>query len=192
MVDCRWTRGFDCRATHTVPLLYSLRFSARNALTRSTANSCAALLNVIVVFLALDLTRTFAASSQGRRWVNLGLSAAPRRLDRGDVDFRHIHHRIKRAFGFSAAGRHRLGQHTRRDLPGNAPFVLAPTARTFLTAIADDRLPVAIGFFLIVRRDLEGEGFGMFERRGPPLMPRQGMPPTVNSTVSTSPALPDG
>ena len=59
-------------------------------------------------------------------------SAAPRRLDRGDVDLLHIHHRIKRAFCFIAAGRHRLGQHARRDLPGDAPFVLAPAALRFL------------------------------------------------------------
>jgi hypothetical protein len=66
-----------------------------------------------------------------------------------------MHHRIKRAFCFSAAGSQRLGQYARRDLPGDAPFVLAPTASTFLTAIADDGVPVAVGFLLIVRGDLE-------------------------------------
>src|SRR4051812_13236881 len=88
-------------------------------------------------------------------WVNPGPSAAPSRLDRGDVDFRHIHHRIKRAFGFIAADRQRPGQHARRDLPGDAPFVLAPAAGTFLAAIADDGVPVAVRLFLIVSGDLE-------------------------------------
>src|SRR6516165_11987292 len=78
-------------------------------------------------------------------WVDLGPSAPPSRLDRGDVNFLHIHHRNKRAFCFIAAGSHRLGQHARRDLPRDAPFVLAPTARTFLAAIADDGIPVAVG-----------------------------------------------
>src|SRR3954468_24142438 len=40
-----------------------------------------------------------------------GTSAAPRRLD-----------------GFFAAGRQRLGQYARRDLPGDAPLVFAPAA----------------------------------------------------------------
>jgi hypothetical protein len=41
---------------------------------------------------------------------------------------------------------------------------------------------------LIVGGDLEREGFVMLER-GTAV---QGMPATVNSTISTSPALPDG
>src|SRR6185312_4101995 len=49
--------------------------------------------------------------------------AAARRLDRSDVYFLHGHHRIERALCFIAADRHRLGQHTRRDLPRNAPLV---------------------------------------------------------------------
>ena len=57
-----------------------------------------------------------------------GTSAAPRRLDRGNVDLLHVHHRIKCALCFIAAGRQRLGQDARRDLPGNAPLVLAPAA----------------------------------------------------------------
>src|SRR3546814_3433625 len=52
-----------------------------------------------------------------------GTSAAPRRLDRGDVDLLHVHHRIERALGFSATGRHRFGQNARCDLPGDAPLV---------------------------------------------------------------------
>ena len=37
--------------------------------------------------------------------------------------------------------------------------------RAFLPAIADDGVPASIGLVLIVSRDLEGEGFVMFERR---------------------------
>jgi hypothetical protein len=48
-------------------------------------------------------------------------------------------------------------------LPGDAPFVLAPTAHAFLTAIADDGVPVAVGLLLIVSGELEREGFVVFE-----------------------------
>src|SRR5687767_13287570 len=100
----------------------------------------------------------------GQERVNRGPLTAPSRLDRGDVDFLHTHHRIKRAFCLIATGSQRIGKHARRDLPGDAPFVLAPTARTFLAAIADDCAPVAVGLLLIVSGDLEREGFVMFER----------------------------
>ena len=91
-------------------------------------------------------------------------SAAPCRFDRGDIDLRHVHHRIKRALCFVAAGSKRLGQHARCDLPGDAPLVFAPATRAFLAAIADDSVPVAVGLFLIVSGDLEREGFVMLER----------------------------
>src|SRR4051794_24814358 len=86
-------------------------------------------------------------------------SAAHRCLDRGDVDLRHVHHRIKRAFGLTAACRKRLRQDARRDLPRHTPLVFAPAARALLAAIADYRIPVAIGLVLIVGGDLEREGF---------------------------------
>ena len=41
----------------------------------------------------------------------------------------------------------------------------APTALVFLTAIADDRVPIAVRLFLIVRRDLERKGLGVPELR---------------------------
>jgi hypothetical protein len=84
-------------------------------------------------------------------------------LDFGDVDLAHVHHRGEDAFGFSAAGGQRVRQHARRDLPGNSSAVFAPAARAFLAAVADNRLPGAIRFLLRVRRDLEAEGFGVFE-----------------------------
>src|SRR5262245_43307452 len=91
-------------------------------------------------------------------------SAAPRGLDRGDVNLLHSHHRIKRALCFIAAGRQRFGQYTRRDLPRHAPLVFAPAARAFLAAIIHDRVPIAIRLSLIVSGDLERKGFIVFER----------------------------
>src|SRR5436190_3538469 len=91
--------------------------------------------------------------------------ATPRRLDGGDVDLFHAHHRFEGALCLTASSRERLAQHARSDLPGEAPPVLAPTALTFVAAIADDRVPVAVRLFLIVGRDLEGKGLAVLERR---------------------------
>src|SRR4029077_2245279 len=71
------------------------------------------------------------------------------------VDFPHRHHRFEGAFGHVATGRKSFGQNTWGDLPRDAPFVLAPAALAFLAAVADDCVPVAVRFFLIVGRDLE-------------------------------------
>ena len=59
------------------------------------------------------------------------------------------------------------------------------------TLVQCDGVPIAVGLGLIVSGDLEREGFVMFER-GPPLRPIQETPATLNSTVNTSPFLPDG
>src|SRR5437899_6671871 len=92
-------------------------------------------------------------------------SVASRHLDGGDVDLLHRHHRLEGALGLSATGRQRLGQRARGNLPGEAPAVLAPTARAFLAAVADDRIPVAVRLCLIVRCDLEGKGLAVLECR---------------------------
>src|SRR3954465_7773153 len=93
------------------------------------------------------------------------MSASARGLDRRDVNLLHRHHRLERPPGFSATNRKRLGQHPWGDLPGDTPAILAPTARAFLAAIADDRVPVAVGLVLRVRCHLEGKCLGRFERR---------------------------
>src|SRR6185436_4563222 len=81
------------------------------------------------------------------------------------VDLFHGHHGLKRSLRLVAARRHRVGEYARRDLPGQAPAILAPTALAFLAAVADDRVPVAVGLCLIVRRDLKGKRLGVLERR---------------------------
>ena len=69
-------------------------------------------------------------------------SAAPGRFNRGDVDLLHLHHRFEGALGCRAV---RVGdgghQGARCDLPRQPPLVLAPPARAYLAAIADDRVP---------------------------------------------------
>src|SRR5512134_387085 len=91
------------------------------------------------------------------------LSASPCRLDRGDIDLSHAHHGIKRPLCFFASGCQCFGQHARRDLPRDAPFVFAPAALALLATIPDDRVPVAVGLFLIVGGDLERKGFAVLE-----------------------------
>src|SRR3546814_2445892 len=83
---------------------------------------------------------------------------ASRRLDRGDVDLAHLHHGVEGAFGRGSVGAGEgLGQGAGRDLPRQAPLVLAPAAGTFLAAVVDDRVPQAIGLGLVVGGDLERE-----------------------------------
>src|SRR5262249_33651652 len=89
----------------------------------------------------------------------------PRGLDGGDVDLLHRHHRLEGALGLGAACRQRIGQRSWRDLPGEPPAVLAPAARAFLAAVADDRVPVAVRLLLIFGRDLEGKGLVVPELR---------------------------
>src|SRR5581483_9383264 len=67
----------------------------------------------------------------------LGVDGLPseRRLDRGDVDLRHRHHRVECAFrrcGVRAV--EGVEQDARRDLPGEAPAVLAPSTGAFSAA----------------------------------------------------------
>src|SRR3984957_20442549 len=92
-------------------------------------------------------------------------SAAARCLDGGDVDLLHRHHRLESTLCLTATSRKRIGQRARGDLPGEAPALFAPTALAFRAAIADDRVPVTVRLFLIFRRDLEGKGLGVPERR---------------------------
>src|SRR4029453_18515497 len=103
-----------------------------------------------------------------RRLVRLSASARfapPRPLDGRNVDLLHRHHRLESSLRLGATNGKRLRQRARGDLPGEAPTLLAPTALTFLAPIADDRVPVAVRLFLIVRRDLEGKGLAVLELR---------------------------
>ena len=59
-------------------------------------------------------------------------SPPPCGFDFGDVDLVHFHHGGEGALGFGAAGRHRVQQHARRDLPEDSPAVFASTERATL------------------------------------------------------------
>src|SRR4030095_9066914 len=85
--------------------------------------------------------------------------------DGGDVDLLHRHHRREGTLCLTAASRKRIGQRARRDMPGATRAVLAPPALACRPAIAHDRVPVAVRLFLSVRRDLEGKGLAVPERR---------------------------
>src|SRR5688572_2129908 len=83
----------------------------------------------------------------------------PRRAASIDINLPHAHHGIKRTLCFCASGCQCFGQHARRDLPGDAPLVLAPAALALLATIADNGVPVAVGLLLIVGGDLERKSF---------------------------------
>src|SRR3990167_6249076 len=93
-------------------------------------------------------------------------SAAKRCLDCTDIDFRHFHHCIECALGGSRVG---IGNGSRQNhrcyLPRHSPLVLAPAASAFLTAIANDRVPIAIRFGLISGCHLERKRFALRECR---------------------------
>jgi len=74
-----------------------------------------------------------------------------------------LHHGLEGAPGDLAALGHGVSQHARRDLPRQAPLVLAPAAGAFRSAVVDDGVPVAVRFLLVVGGDLERERFALFE-----------------------------
>jgi sortase A len=93
-------------------------------------------------------------------------SATPRFLERRDVDFLHGHHRLEYSLCSRCVGtRHGIHEHPRSDLPGYAPLVLTPPARTFGPAVVDDCIPIAVGLGLIFGDDLERECLRVFEGR---------------------------
>src|SRR5687767_5173711 len=95
------------------------------------------------------LTIAHGSVTHPDRPLTRGLTAS-RGFDRGDVDLRHLHHRIERPLCSRGIRiRDRFRQRDGRYLPRKPPFVLAPPTRAFLTAIADDRVPVAVRFCLV-------------------------------------------
>ncbi len=81
------------------------------------------------------------------------------RFNGRNINLLHRHHRLEGTPGDIAARGHRIGQDAWGNLPVEAPFVLAPAARTFSATIADDSAPVTVRFRLIFGRDLKREGF---------------------------------
>jgi len=89
-----------------------------------------------------------------------------RSFDRRDIDLLHLHHRVEGSLGGSAIRTGvRIDQSNRRNLPVQAPLVLAPAAHAFFAAVADDCIPVAIGLGLIRCCDLKRERPGVLHRR---------------------------
>src|SRR4051812_44391354 len=106
-------------------------------------------------------TWVVASRSAGRS----AASTATGLLDHGDVDLSHRHHRLEGTLGCCPVGvADRVRQRTWGDLPGQAPFVLAPAALALLPAVADDGIPQAIGLGLIVGCHLERKGLAVLDR----------------------------
>ena len=86
----------------------------------------------------------------------LGFRPSSSSLNRRDVDLPHRQHRFHHALrrGTIRIG-HGFDQHARCDLPGKAPTIPAPAALAFFTAVANDRIPVTIGVFLVVGENYE-------------------------------------
>ena len=109
------------------------------------------------IFTALPVENLYGAGA---------VSAASRGLDGGDVDLAHRHHRLEDALGHGRVGVGiAFGERARRDLPRQAPAVLAPAAFAFLAAVVDDRVPQSVGLGLVVGGDHERERFAVLELR---------------------------
>ncbi len=82
---------------------------------------------------------------RGRAFSGPARSPSPRCFDGGDVDLPHRHHRREGTLRLRAASRHVFGaEHTRGDLPGQAPAgSLGRRRMASAAAAADDRVPVA-------------------------------------------------
>src|SRR4051812_4445289 len=111
--------------------------------------------------ILLDAGRScHASASSSAHRSGVGGLPSQSGLDRGDVDFRHRHHCVEGALGrCGVAAGGGFEQDTRCDLPGKAPPILAPAAGALLAAAVDDRVPVAVGLFLILGHQHEAHRF---------------------------------
>ena len=92
-----------------------------------------------------------------------------RRLDHGDVDLPHRHYGFHGPFCCGPVGVGRRPELlARRDLPREAPAVLAPDAGARLAAVSDDRVPITIGLLLVLDDDHEEDRLVRLEFRVPP------------------------
>src|SRR5262249_50814220 len=77
-------------------------------------------------------------------------------FDLGDVDPAHGHHGVHRPLrGGTIRILQRGDQGSWHDLPGKTPAILAPTTLALTAAVLNDRIPITIGFCLIVGHYLE-------------------------------------
>src|SRR4051812_2773717 len=90
--------------------------------------------------------------------LRIGRCSPSRGLDSRDVDLAHGHHGFHRSPGrFPIGIGHVLEQRAWRDLPREAPPIPAPAAGPFFPAPADDRLPIAIRFRLVLGHHHEAD-----------------------------------
>lgn len=86
------------------------------------------------------------------------ISTMPCRFDGGDVDLFHCHHRVEDPFGDRGIGMVVPSVRALGVICQDSPHLsFAPAALALFAAVTDDRVPVAVGLFLIFYRDLERE-----------------------------------
>src|SRR4029079_6501967 len=94
-----------------------------------------------------------------RWWLGSGLPAedrlAPiRLLELGDVDLRHLKHRLRRPFGGVVVALHEhFVELMRKRLPRDTEAVLQPPAHAVLAAALDEGVPVAVDLGLVLAVD---------------------------------------
>src|SRR6267142_7152998 len=76
----------------------------------------------------------------------------------GDDDLLHLHHGLHGAIGLFAIGiAHVTAEGRGHNLPGQAEFVLEPSAFRFLAALGDQSVPEVVHLFLALDADEEGD-----------------------------------
>ena len=76
----------------------------------------------------------------------------------GDDDLLHLHHGLHGAIGLFAIGIAQVTAEGRgHNLPGQAEFVLEPSAFRFLAAVGDQSVPEVVHLFLAFDADEEGD-----------------------------------
>src|SRR6185312_9543939 len=101
--------------------------------------------------------------------VSLRIDGFPRRrgLNGGDIDLAHRHHRLECPFRLRRIGNigGQIEQTPGRNLPREAPSVLAPAAGAFLAAALDYRVPISVRLRLVFGHDDEADRLVGFEQR---------------------------
>src|SRR5688572_23788631 len=96
---------------------------------------------------------------------NISTSAFVRALECGDVDFRHLHHRLHHAAGLHGVlVTHELAECRRNDLPRETELVLEPAALALRAAFAE-LLPERVDLLLRLAVDEHGDGLVELEVR---------------------------
>ena len=80
-----------------------------------------------------------------------------------NVNFLHCHHCFKCTLCYFSTPGHCISQNTGSDLPRKSPFVFAPATPTRCASVVNNRIPITVGFGLLISCNLKGKRLAMFK-----------------------------